>query len=681
MRLTFGLVLLLFGFQIVLGDGPADNVDDKVRPIPPKGLPLPEAEKKALEEGLSELGKEIERVKTVLKANPKLLELLPDVQIYFNAVHYALKYDEFLNVKNLESEIKAAKSHLKAGMDRAKSLAEGKAPWTTATGNIVRGYVSKIDGSVQPYGLVVPGTYQPNYPHQYRLDIWCHGRGETLNEISFLQQRSTSAGEFTPANAFVLHPYGRYCNANKFAGEIDVLEAMEHVRKHYPIDENRIVMRGFSMGGAACWQFAVHYPSLFCAAAPGAGFSETPRFLNVFQNEDVSNIPDWEKKLWRLYDCDGYCINLFNLPTVAYSGEIDKQKQAADVMEEALDKVGIKLTHIIGPKTGHSYEVNAKKEINRRIDALAQRGKPLVPEQVKFATYTLRYNQSYWVRINGLQQHWERAEIQAEIVGKDKFTAKTKNVTRFSVQFPPGGNPFAGRIIFSFDDDVNGTYLQAKPQSDGSLTASFERRIVDGKTFWTEIVKPQESQLKKVHGLQGPIDDAFMSRFIIVRPTGKPMHTKTGEWVERELNHAIKHWRLQFRGEAIVKNDSEITPEEIQSSNLILFGDLESNSVLKKIHTQLPLKWSDKELSFGAGPFDATSHMPAMIYPNPLNPSKYVVLNSGFTFREYDYLNNARQVPKLPDFAVIDLSKPINSRRPGGIVEAGFFDENWKVKK
>ena len=41
-------------------------------------------------------------------------------------------------------------------MERASQLRDGKAPWTTATGLVVRGYVSKIDGSVQPYGLVVP---------------------------------------------------------------------------------------------------------------------------------------------------------------------------------------------------------------------------------------------------------------------------------------------------------------------------------------------------------------------------------------------------------------------------------------------------------------------------------------------------------------------------------------------
>ena len=162
------------------------------------------------------------------------------------------------------------------------------ATWTTATGLVVRGYVSRIDGSVQPYGLVVPETYRPPTPHKFRLDAWFHGRGETLSEVNFINGRQTAPGLFTPGDTFVLHPYGRYCNANKFAGEIDLFEALEHVQKNYPIDDNRICVRGFSMGGAACWQFAVHYPGLWAAAAPGAGFSETPEFLKVFQNEAVA---------------------------------------------------------------------------------------------------------------------------------------------------------------------------------------------------------------------------------------------------------------------------------------------------------------------------------------------------------------------------------------------------------
>ena len=262
-------------------------------------------------------------------------------------------------------------------MERAGQLREGQAPWNTATGLVVRGYVSKIDGSVQPYGLVVPASYRPDTPHRFRLDVWCHGRGENLSELSFIDGRQTSRGEFTPPNAFVLHPYGRYCNANKFAGEVDLFEALDDIKKHYPIDEDRLVMRGFSMGGAACWQFAVHYPGIWAAAAPGAGFSETADFLKVFQRETVQ--PTWyEKKLWHLYDCTDYAINLFNCPTVAYSGEKDSQKQAADMMAKALKEEGIEMVHIIGARAGHQYTPDAKVEINRRIDQIVDRRPRLV---------------------------------------------------------------------------------------------------------------------------------------------------------------------------------------------------------------------------------------------------------------------------------------------------------------
>jgi predicted peptidase len=149
----------------------------------------------------------------------------------------------------------------------------------------------------------------------------------------------------------VLHPYGRYCCANKFAGEIDLLEAIDHANKFYAIDEDRVIVRGFSMGGAAAWQFAVNYAEKWCAANPGAGFSETPEFLGGFQSEDVSGAPWYQQKLWHWYNATDNALNLENCPTVAYSGEIDKQKQAADVMERTLRGENVDLLHIIGPQT------------------------------------------------------------------------------------------------------------------------------------------------------------------------------------------------------------------------------------------------------------------------------------------------------------------------------------------
>ena len=79
------------------------------------------------------------------------------------------------------------------------------------------------------------------------------------------------------------------------------------------------------------------------------------------------------------------------------------------------------------------------------------------------------------------------------------------------------------------------------------------------------------------------------------------------------------------------------------------------------------------------GHYPADKYVPVLIYPNPLNPKHYIVINSGFTFREFDYTNNARQTPKLPDWAIVDVSVPVSARTPGGIAEAGFFDEQWKL--
>jgi hypothetical protein len=170
-----------------------------------------------------------------------------------------------------------------------------------------------------------------------------------------------------------------------------------------------------------------------------------------------------------------------------------------------------------------------------------------------------------------------------------------------------------------------------------------------------------------------------MDRFLMVRPTGKPLNDKVGSWASGEMKHAVEHWRSQFRGDAPVKDDSAVTDADIASSNLILWGDPSSNTVLAKIADKLPVKWTKDGVQLGDKTYDAATHVPVLIYPNPLNPSKYVVLNSGFTFREYDYLNNARQVPKLPDYAVLDVTTPPNSRWPGKVVRAGFFSEKWEL--
>ena len=683
-----GSVLLLTVFAgLAAADGERDNNPLEVRRVPKAGVKVPAERETVLREQLAQLQKKIGELQK--QKDPQITALLPDVLIFERAVRGALDYDEFFSPKDIDK----ADSVVAEGLSRADQLLAGKPEWPNQSGLVVRGYTSRIDHTVQPYGLVVPKTYAFSHSVPTRCDLWFHGRGETLSELNFIWDRMKNAGQYTPEHTIVLHPYGRYSNAFKFAGETDVLEALEDVQQRYRIDEDRISVRGFSMGGAACWQFAVHYPSRWFAANPGAGFSETPEFLKFFQKETLTPKP-WEQSLWNLYDCDKYALNLIHCPTIAYSGEKDIQKQAADVMEAALIDRGIKLRHVIGAEMGHQIDDASKIVIEKAMNELAKRGRQSssTPIQV-LQTHTLKYNTAGSMTIDGLLEHWKPASLWldrrslADGQPSRVLSVQQTNVSAFRITIPAGSIP-----VEMVDDFENGLGLEIMDVSRDSYQASylsFEGPFSDGSASvvahrddtgkWVTGPQPSDKLLKR-HNLQGPIDDAFMDSFVFVRPTGKAANEMVEEWAEAELERAIVHWRRHFRGDARVVDDTDVTDELIQTANLVLWGDPSSNSVMARIAGRFPIKWNDQAVVVGGQSYDAANHAPILIYPNPLNPDRYVVFNSSFTFRDYAYLNNARQVPMLPDWAVVDLRTPPGNVWPGLIVDADFFDEAWKLK-
>src|SRR6185437_14005872 len=118
---------------------PASQQGDKIKIIPPPEVTVAAADQKALHTGLTRLQAKLD----ALKGNPRL----PDVQVFAKAVSYALDGSEFFS----PDDVFKAKELLRVANERADQLARGDAPWTRTTGLVVRGYVSKIDGSVQPY--------------------------------------------------------------------------------------------------------------------------------------------------------------------------------------------------------------------------------------------------------------------------------------------------------------------------------------------------------------------------------------------------------------------------------------------------------------------------------------------------------------------------------------------------
>ncbi|MFO0920922.1 MAG: prolyl oligopeptidase family serine peptidase [Pirellulales bacterium] len=659
LSLLLGCMPLGFGWA----DGPADNHPANVRPVPPPGIVLTTARQQGLRDAVSHIRREVASIKELPETDAhqilvlaRAIEMTIDHSMFYSDAEVAMA--DKVNDLALQ-RITAAKEGKRGMALLGVQENSDKQQW------IVGGFRSKLDGSLQPFGIVVPPQWKSDKP--LRMDVWLHGRDEKTSEVGFLHRRMTQAGEFTPAETIVLHPYGRYSNAFKFAGEIDVLEAMQHLQSQFPIDTNRVAIRGFSMGGAGCWQMAVHYPGTWFAATPGAGFAETTEFLRVFQSEKFEPTAT-QKALLHWYDCPDWSNNFQHHPLIVYSGELDRQKQAADIMEQSLKSKGMAMMHIIGPKTEHKFHPDSKVLIEKQVQEWAVRGRDRNPDRIDFTTYTLRYASDGWLTLKKLQRHWEEARVQAERK-PGSLRIQTKNVRRLGIDMEVPEQMRSQAWKLEID---GGSPMNVAVTADGKIQGEWE---LEGSQWKAK--QGTKGSLEKRPGLQGPIDDAFLSSFVFVPPQGNAT-TPVDQWVAKEYAHAATEWRRHFRGDIVAKAAKDVLDQDIADSNLILFGTPETNPLLAKIVGKLPVQWSEDSVEIAGVKQPRNRHVVAMIYPNPLNPNRYVVINSGFTYREYAYLNNARQIPMLPDWALLNVEQGATSQMPGKVVADGFFGENWE---
>ena len=211
----------------------------------------------------------------------------------------------------------------------------------------------------------------------------------------------------------------------------------------------------------------------------------------------------------------------------------------------------------------------------------------------------------------------------------------------------------------------------------------------EGERWVSVPQRDAKPQTGKRPGVQGPIDDAFTSPFLCVRPTGTAWNAEANNYSIAALDRFAEEWRHYFRGECPVKNDRDVTAEDANTRNLILFGDPGSNAWIAKALPSLPLEWTKETLRFRGEEYSAKDHLPALIQPSPFpnvsyNP-RYIVLNSGHTFRESELAKvNYLLFPRWGDWAVLKVagSKPSGSGADAApleeVLKAGFFDEAWK---
>src|SRR5262249_31149162 len=135
---------------------------------------------RAIEGRLSDLSAHV----VALRAKKVDPALVADVDIYRRAAELILRFQEEFASQKFVADTLAV---LDTGIARARELDAGAPSWPKRKGHVVRGYVSRVDGTVQPYGLTIPASYDGSKP--MRLDVWQHGTNRTLNEVAFITQQ------------------------------------------------------------------------------------------------------------------------------------------------------------------------------------------------------------------------------------------------------------------------------------------------------------------------------------------------------------------------------------------------------------------------------------------------------------------------------------------------------------
>lgn len=141
----------------------------------------------------------------------------------------------------------------KAELNTGNLASDG--PWTTVK-------ISLRAGNVQLYiNDYIVSIQEPKMSNPY-------GSGRFLPD-------PPAAGEVSICSYGGVHEFDEFRLTNDLEfGERDLLDCINQAMELFPVDENRVYLSGFSMGGVGAYVAGIHNPGLFAAVSPTAGASD-----------------------------------------------------------------------------------------------------------------------------------------------------------------------------------------------------------------------------------------------------------------------------------------------------------------------------------------------------------------------------------------------------------------------
>jgi enterochelin esterase-like enzyme len=557
------------------------------------------------------------------------------------------------------------------------AAAEGNDPLRSERGTLVmRGYRSAISQHVQGYAVYVPPDYDP--ARAYPLLIMLHGGsangnlflGVVLgNNMNWKEYSVHLWDEYAPRwtpDWIVVAPDGFGQVMWRWMGEQDVLDVLEDVRRHYRVDDDRVVLGGLSNGGVGAYNIGLRHAHRFAAVQAIAG---APSWLQY------AGGPAPEAQQRAMIPLSGMQLgeNAFNTDFRYYHGKVDPGPMKPRFVEE----LGVHMRALGVPfketwfDTGHDllYLVHRR---GRVYDELASAARKRRPSEVRVLTGDYRAARQHWVEVTRIERYPELARVRAVVDGA-LISVQTSNTRAFALDLREAPLGDAAQLAISID---GGTAYAGSRAALGHVI----HLVRDGGGWRTGFPHDDPAAPEKKPGSSGPITDAYYGAIAHVYGTVDPAATAA---LQRSAERGAQGWPLWlWRVQQKVVADSEVDDALLRSHHLVLYATPGSNRVLDKIAAQLPIRVHRDAVELGGRRIAEPGVGVKFIHPNPLARERYVIVQAAPTVQAVDA---GHKLPDfLPDYVVYSAAS--TATRPRLVFDRarmppamGYFDRRWQL--
>ncbi len=220
----------------------------------------------------------LERTPILRPQDTRLRNEWDNAQFILRKMRYAL--DAYRPSSDLEA---MAQRHLNKAERLRAAVRAGRQP-PLAPGLREEAYYCDADGSHQPFLRYLPKAAHDGKPRP--LLVYLHGYSPLLDLVNWTAIEPALFDFAEEAGFMVVAPFGRSNTDFQNIGEHDVLRAIMEMKRRYNVDDERIVLAGFSMGGMGVWTIGARNPDVFAGLLPIAARGDYYFWHNV-RREDM----------------------------------------------------------------------------------------------------------------------------------------------------------------------------------------------------------------------------------------------------------------------------------------------------------------------------------------------------------------------------------------------------------